>query len=393
MSQAEPRSGPSRGLIALMAAACGAIVANLYYAQPLIALIGPELGLSESAASLVVTVSQLGYALGLVLLVPLGDQLENRALVVGTAAAGALALALAGLSGSGTAFLVASFVVGVTSTSVQMMIPIAASLADEKRRGEVVGTMMSGLLLGILLARPAASFAAHHLGWRAVFFAAAGLEAVLVLLLWRSLPRRMPTPSGGYGQLVASLWPILRDTPILRWRALLQGCLFGSFTLFWTAVPLQLSGPTFGLSQDAIGLFALCGVAGAAVAPFVGRAADRGFGRAMSWAAIGLTLAAFMAACLGAGSILVLALAAVILDAGVQMNQVVAQRVIYGLSDAMRNRMNGLYMALFFIGGAIGSALVSPVFVQAGWHGIAATGIAAALLASVAFSLAPRRER
>lgn len=389
-SSSDPSAGPSAGLTLVLALACGLIVANIYYAQPLVGLIGPAIGLGEGAASLVVTLGQIGYALGLLLLVPLGDRVENRRLVVLTTGSGVLALLAAATASSEAVFLAAALVVGLTSASVQMLVPIAAHLAPDRMRGRVVGNVMSGLILGILLARPAASLIAHHFGWRAVFGTAAALQAVLALVLWRALPTRVPHPHGSYGDLIRSLWPILRDHPLLQRRIVYQACLFGGFTLFWTAVPLELASPRFGLDQTGIAIFALCGASGAIAAPIAGRLADRGYSRAATGAAMLLALAAFALAWTGAASVVALGLAGIVLDAGVQLNQIIGQRAIYSLGPAIRSRVNGVYMAIFFLGGALGSALASPVQVQAGWRGVAALGIGVALLALAAFGFARR---
>jgi predicted MFS family arabinose efflux permease len=267
-------------LTLVLAAACGLIVANLYYAQPLIALIAHDLAMPEAAASLIVTLSQLGYVLGLVLLVPLGDLIENRRLVTSVLCVTAVALLAAALAPASLAMLAAVLLIGATSVVAQMLVPFAAHLAPEASRGKVVGHVMSGLLLGILLARPVASLVADHAGWRAMFFASAAAMAALALALTRLLPQCRPIAAIGYGTLLASLWEVLRDIPLLRRRAAYQAALFGIFSLFWTAVPLLLASPRFGFSQSGIAGFALAGAAGAFAAPIAGRIADRGWTRA-----------------------------------------------------------------------------------------------------------------
>lgn len=378
--------GPSRGLVFVLALAVGLIAANIYYAQPLVGLIAPDLGLPEAAASLVVTLSQIGYAIGLILLVPLGDQVENRRLVLCCVAGAVLALAGAALAASGPVFLLLALVVGTGSTAVQMLVPIAAHLAPDASRGRLVGNVMAGLLLGILLARPAASLIANAFGWRAVFGVAAAANLVIAAILWRALPVRRPTPVASYGHLIASLWPILRDTPVLRRRIVYQGCMFGAFTLFWTAVPLHLAGPAFGMTQGGIALFALCGASGAAAAPVAGRLGDRGHSGRVTLLAMVLVLAAFGLAWSGAGSVIALAISAILLDAGVQMNQITGQRTLYALAPAMRSRVNGIYMATFFLAGALGSALASPLTTHLGWSGLALVGAAFPVVALAAFA-------
>lgn len=377
----------SAGMTTLLAVACGLSAANIYYAQPLIGLIAPAVGLGDKAASLIVTVTQVGYCLGLVLLVPLGDLVENRSLTFWTLSGAAAALAAAALAPSATAFLGAALLIGVASTAAQMLVPIAAHLAPDASRGRTIGNVMSGLLLGIMLARPFSSLIADALGWRAVFGVSALAIAVLAFALRALLPERRPTVDHGYVALIASLWTLLRDTPVLRRRAAYQAALFAAFSLFWTAVPLELAGPTFGLSQRGIALFAFAGAAGALSAPIVGRLADRGWGRASSVVSMAAVAAAFLVAELGAsGSMMALLAGAVLLDAGVQGNQVASQRVIYALGDKARSRLNGLYIATFFVGGAVGSSIASLAFALGGWERVSWIGLVFPVIALTLFA-------
>lgn len=375
----EHDGGPSTGLILLLAISCGMAVANIYYAQPLIGLIAPSIGLGPAVAGLVVTLTQLGYCAGLILLVPLGDLVENRRLVALTLAGSTLALLGAGFATSAPVFLLASLLVGIASVAVQMLVPLAAHMTPEAKRGQVVGKVMSGLLLGILLARPASGLIADHFGWRAVFILSAVLMAGLTVILSRRLPERRPHPQAGYGALLRSLWPVLRDTPILRRRAAYQTAQFCNFSLFWTAVPLHLMESPFHLSQSGIALFALAGAAGALVAPLAGWLADRGLTRPSTALAFAMVLCAFAIAWLGRDSLIALVAAAIILDAGVQITQIQGQRAIYTLRPEIRSRLNGLYMAIFFLGGALGSTMASLLFTHGGWTGVAWFGAAVAL--------------
>lgn len=371
--------------VLLIAAACGLIAANLYLAQPLIGLIGPELGLSPAGAGLIVTMTQVGYGLGLLFVVPLGDLFENRRLILGVLALGILAALGLALARSPHLFLLLCFLIGIGSVSVQILVPLAAHLAPPAMRGRVVGRVMSGLLLGIMLARPAASLVTELAGWRAVFLGAAGLLVLLALLLALRLPSRRPEARLGYGALIRSMVRLVRDTPLLRRRALYQALMFGSFSLFWTTAPLYLASPTFGLSQGQIALFALAGVAGAIAAPLAGAAADRDLGGPGTAIAMLSGVVAYLVSHLGgAGSALGLAglvACGVLLDFGVTGCLVFSQRAIYGLSDEARNRLNGLFMATFFGGGAIGSALGAWVYAHAGWGATALVGMAAPALA------------
>lgn len=366
----------SRSLVMLMALACGVVVANIYYAQPLVGLIGPAVGLSPETASLVVTLTQVGYGAGLVLLVPLGDLLENRRLVVVTLCSTVAALLVAAVAPSASLFLAAAFLIGVTSVAVQMLVPLAAHMAPEASRGQVVGNVMSGLLLGILLARPVSSLIADSLGWRAVFGLSAVVMVGFAVLLWRVLPQRRPNSRSGYGTLIGSLGRLLSRTPVLQRRTVYQTMMFASFSLYWTSVPLLLAGAPFHLSQRGIALFALSGAAGALVAPIAGRIADRGWTRPATGFALAMAALSFFVARAGEGSIALLVLAGLLLDMGVQMNMVLGQRAIYSLGAETRSRMNAIYMAIFFLGGAAGSALAGYAFAVGGWEPVTWIGFA-----------------
>jgi len=364
-------------MIFLFACACGLVVANLYYAQPLISLIAPEIGLQESAASLIVTLTQLGYCIGLILLVPLGDLLENRKLVIFTICGAILALFIAMLAPTAGWFLFSSLIIGIGSVGVQMLIPIAAHITPEDRRGRTIGNIMSGLLLGIMLARPISSLIAHSFGWRAVFGASALLLILLAIILWFLLPIRKPKSNHHYFSLIGSLWTLLVHTPTLRRRALYQAALFASFTLFWTITPILLAGPLFNLSQQGIALFALAGALGVIAAPIAGRIADHGHTKIATGFSLATVAIAFLLAQMGGhGSLAALVIAGILLDLGVQSNVVLGQRTIYLLGADIRSRLNALYMAIFFAGGAIGSGIASLAYVYGGWSLVAWIGFA-----------------
>ena len=364
----------------LMAAACGLIVANLYFAQPLISLIAADVGLDKSAASLIVTLTQGGYCAGLLLLVPLGDLIENRRLILTALCAVIVALVLAASAPSASLFLAASLFIGISAVAVQMLVPLAAHMAPDAKRGSVVGNVMSGLLLGIMLSRPVSSFIANAFGWRAVFGCSAIVMVLLLLVLRRLLPQRQPDASHTYPELIGSLWALLRDTPILRRRAAYHAALFASFTLYWTVVPVLLAGPHFHFTQGGIGLFALAGASGVLSAPLAGRMADRGWSRIGTGVALVSVIIGFALAHFGAvgekGALLPLLFGGVLLDLGVQANLVLGQRAIYALGAHARSRLNGLYMALFFAGGAVGSAISSTTYLHGGWEAVSWVGMA-----------------
>ena len=374
-----------QALVMLFALCCGAIVANLYYAQPIIELIAPDVGLSAERASLIVSLTQIGYALGLLFLVPLADLLESRRLMLITTAAALLCLLAAAFANQPDLFLGLALLIGLSSVSVQMLIPLAANLAPEASRGRVVGNIMSGLLLGILLARPLASLIAGEFGWRAVYLMAAALMLVITGVIATTIPRHAPSHKASYGQLLASLVHLLRRYPTLRRRALYQGLMFASFSLFWTVAPLELSRH-LGLSQQDIALFALAGAIGAVAAPIAGRLADAGHTWRASLVALILAPLAFAPNLLDAGlGWIGLVATAIVLDFAVQMSMVLGQRSIYTLEPQSRARLNALYMTSIFVGGAIGSALASPIYERFGWSGTALLAAGLPLLALLVF--------
>ncbi|WP_430241273.1 MFS transporter [Neorhizobium sp. DAR64861/K0K2] len=363
-----------------MAAAAGLIAANLYYAQPLAGPIAASIGLSESATGLIVTLTQIGYGLGLLFMVPLGDLVENRRLIILMISATSVALIAAGLSTTPLPFLAASLAIGITSTAVQMIVPFAANLAPEESRGRVVGNVMSGLMIGIMMARPVASFIAGFSSWHTVFFLSAAVMVAVGLVLSVRLPRRMPKTTLRYPGLIASMGRIYTTQPLLRRRSFYQFAQFFAFSLFWTVTPLLLAGPAFQLGQGAIAIFALVGVAGAVASPIAGRLADRGLGRPATAFGILAVVAAFLMTHIAPeGStiaLMMLGLAAIALDFGVSMTLVIGQRSIYGLDAELRSRLNGLFMATFFVGGALGSAIGAWAYAQGGWLAASAIGLA-----------------
>jgi predicted MFS family arabinose efflux permease len=374
-------------LMLLVAAACGLIVANIYYAQPLVGLISQAVGLRPEAAGLIVTLTQVGYGAGLLFVVPMGDLFENRRLVLILLALLIVALGAAATVSQPSAFLACSLMIGFTSVAVQVLVPYASHLAPEAIRGRVVGNVMSGLLFGIMLARPVASMVTHLWSWQAVYAASAVLMLALGVVLRLLMPPRRPQAATGYAALLGSLGGIVARFEVLRRRALYQAGMFGAFSVFWTVTPLYLSSPAFGLTQRGIAIFALVGVAGAVAAPIAGRVADRGrIGPASAFCMLAGVVSFAMTLLAPAGSVLGLGLlvaAAVLLDFGVSGNLVLGQRAIFGLGAELRSRVNGLYMATFFLGGAAGSALGAWSYARYGWPGAALVGMsmpAAALL-------------
>ena len=380
----------SPGLTLLLATACGLIVANLYYAQPLVEPIRSALNMPAAAAGLIVTLTQIGFGLGLLLLVPLADKVENRALVLGLIGLATICLLAQALAPTAAVFLAAALGIGLGSVAVQVLVPYASHMAPEAVRGRVVGNVMSGLMFGIMLARPVASFVTEVLSWHAIFLISALVMIALAAVLSRSLPPRRPAAPPGYGELLASMARLVREEPLLRRRALYQAGMFGVFTLFWTCAPLLLLGPAYGLSQNGVALFALAGVSGAVSAPIAGWVADRGFGGwgtalAMcgSSAAMLATLAAPHGTAVGLG---ILVAAGVLVDFCTTATMVISQRMLFLLHPDLRARINGIYMATFFMGGALSSAVGGWAYASGGWPRVVMIGVAVPLAALAYFA-------
>jgi predicted MFS family arabinose efflux permease len=377
----EPDISP--GMVMLLAAATGLIVANLYYAQTLVGPISAATGLSAEAAGLIVTLTQIGYTLGLLFIVPLGDLLENRRLIFTGLLFTSAMLVIAAFSTSAWLFLAAALGIGLGSVAAQIIVPFAAHLSKEATRGATVGKVVSGLLLGIMLARPVASLVADATNWHVVFGGAALIVLAVALILRAKLPVRVPESNITYPKLLASLWHLFLTTPVLRRRAAYHAGLFGSFSLFWTVTPLMLAGPQFHLSQTGIAIFALVGMAGAVASPIAGRLADAGHTLMATAAALALGVIAFAlpmfapeSSALRNVSLGVLVVASIVLDMGVAANLVLGQRAIFSLGAHVRSRLNGVYFALFFAGGALGSALGGWMYAAHGWHAALLTGMA-----------------
>ncbi|SEK53113.1 Predicted arabinose efflux permease, MFS family [Paenibacillus sp. cl141a] len=376
-------------IMLILAVACGLIVANLYYTQPLVESISSSIGLSSGAAGGIVTLTQIGYGIGLLFIVPLGDLLENRKLVVTLLMLTAVVLIFAAAARNAALFLAASLFIGVGSVAAQILVPYAAHLSPEETRGRNVGNVMSGLLLGIMLARPVSSLVDNYFGWHAIFMMSSAILFVLALVLIKVLPARKPQTSDHYPAILSSMLRLLKTTPILRRRALYHAFLFGMFSLFWTTVPLVLTSPLYHFSSAGVALFALAGVSGAAAAPLAGRFADKGLIRPATGISIVLVILSGLLPIVFAGgsllSIVILVFAAILLDMGVSANLVLGQRAIFTLGAEVRSRLNGLYMAIFFAGGAIGSAAGGWAYAMGGWKAAMWLGVLFPALALIYF--------
>jgi predicted MFS family arabinose efflux permease len=356
-------------LTGVLAVACGLSVANIYYAQPVLEALAHSFGTSEGTVTVVVTLSQIGYAIGLVFVLPLGDLLQIRRLTPLMLTIAAVALLVTGASPDLAIFMIGYLVVGTFSTVAQILVPFAANLAPEATRGEIVGRVMGGLLLGILLARTISAEVAALLGWRAIFYISAGLMLALAVVLARYLPAREPDHHAGYGSLMKSVGHYAVTLGPLRRRAACQSLMFVAFSAYWSTVSYVLIDKHH-FSQAGIGIFALVGATGAAIAPVAGWLSDRGFGR---WGS-GITLAAgtlaMVVAGLGQSSVILLGLGGVLLDIGVQGHQIFSQQEIYSLAPEARARINTVYMGTVFIGGAVGSALAGVLHSSSGFGGV-----------------------
>ncbi|MDE1916797.1 MAG: MFS transporter [Sphingomonadales bacterium] len=360
-----------------MAAATGLAVANIYYNQPMLGLI--EADLPGTAAGFVPTVTQLGYALGLFLLVPLGDLVERRGLILAQFIALALALVAAAMAPSGPALLVGSLMVGTLATVAQQIVPLAAHVAPEIRRGAVIGKVMAGLLLGILLSRTLAGFVAQQAGWRSMFWLGVPLAVSAAVLSRVMLPVSRPESSLSYPRLLASLWHLWRDLPVLRRATLTQGLLFAAFSAFWSMLALQVQH--LGHGPSVAGLFGIVGAVGVLAAPAAGHLADR---QGPSAAIVGgtvLTIAGWAITGLLHG-LTGLALGCIVLDLAVQGALISHQHLVFALRPDARARLNTLFMGGMFLGGAAGSALALVAWRAMAWPGVCLLGGA---LAAVAF--------
>ncbi|MFF7637543.1 MFS transporter [Kitasatospora sp. NPDC008050] len=366
--------GLSRPLVLLLATACGLVVANNYYAQPLLPALADSLRVSSGVAGLCITVNQLGYALGLVLLVPLGDLLAPRRLVVTMLAVDTLALASAALAPGPGTLLAALAVVGLTGSAASVLIPLATSLAREEQRGQVVGTLMSGLLLGVLLARTASGALDQLAGWRAVYGFAAAATAVLAPALRLCLPNLPAGRGQSYPRLLASVATLVRTEPLLRRRMACGALAFGCFQLLWTGLPFLLSDRPYHYSAATIGLFGLLGAAGALGAQPIGRLQDRSLAHPATGLLV-LTLALAWAALAGGHHLLPLIVGILLLDVGAQGLNVLNQARIYTFPVALRSRVTTAYMTAYFLGGAVGATAAATLYATAGWLGSCLTGL------------------
>lgn len=376
----ESASGISPFLLYFMATACALVVANIYYCQPLLGRFAEYFDTSDNAASWVNICSQLGYGLGIFLIVPLGDRMIRRKLLTYMVGAAAVLLAGAALAPNIYVLYIFSMLVGAASTACQVFVPLAAHLATDSNRGRVIGTVMGGLLSGILLSRTLSGFVADAWGWRSIYWIAAGLMLVTSILIYRFIPTEQPAFKGTYRSLLQSLWALLRQEKLARQSSWIGGCLFGSVAVFWSTLAFFLEKPPFSYALATIGLFGIAGMSGALISPQAGRMADqRGSLFPMR---IGLILMVLGYGLLfpSAHSIFWLIGGIVLIDMGLQLAHIPNLSRMSSLAPEARTRLNTIYMTSFFIGGTIGSVVGSIAWGLYGWPGVCTTGLLFAIL-------------
>lgn len=395
-SNATPALSPLK--IFFFATVVGILIFNVFASQVLVGSIAKGLGLGASG-NLVPTITALGYALGLLLIVPLADVVENRRLVVTMATTCALALLAAAITPSAPLFLFLCLVSGAASSLIQILVPLVGVLAPAEHRGRILGNVMSGLMIGIMLSRPLGTLVGEHFGWRAVYVLAAVMVGAVIVPLRSVLPVRVPAAHVGYFAAVKSLGTLLRREGILRVNALTAALVMASFNVFWTAIATRLASEPFHLSARELAIFGVVGTTGAVSAPLMGRMGDRGWTRVASLLADVAVVGAFVLAAWSSTrsawvGIAGLVGAAVLLDFGAVGDQTLGRRAINMLDPAAIGRRNGLFVGIFFLGGAIGSGAVGPAEAAAGWSGVCIVGGAfgvAALLVSLFFGRVPAK--
>ncbi|MCX6546695.1 MAG: MFS transporter [Acidobacteria bacterium] len=388
MSTATESQGLSLPLVLIMAAATGLAVASNYFAQPLLPTLAVDLHLSTAQAGGIVTTAQLGYATGLLFIVPLGDLFERRALITLMSVLSAAGLLTVALAPNLTLVLVGTALTGLFSVVAQILVPYAATLASPDQRGKVVGTVMSGLLLGILFARTVAGALTSLGTWRTVYFVGAGAMVGVAFVLRRALPKHHQPVDLSYFRLILSIFALFREEPVLRLRALLGAAAFGTFSVFWTSMAFLLAGPPHRLSPSSIGLFGLVGAAGALAASSAGRLADRGKGHWATGGGLALLLVSWVPLALVGRSMGVFLAGVLLLDFAIQGIHISNQAAIYRIRPEARNRLTAAYMTSYFLGGAAGSLASAAAFSRFGWLGVVVVGAAFSASGGVAWLLA-----
>ena len=382
----------SRGIVLAMATTCAFSVANIYYNQPILPELARSFGVPESSAGIVPTVTQAGYAAGLIFLAPLGDRFERRRVVLVMTACLMLSLIAASLAPTLMVLSIVSFIIGMFSTLAQQVVPMAAHLAEPERRGSIVGMVMSGLLIGILGARTFAGIVADTLGWRATFLIAAAFMAAIGFMVRMTFPTAAPTSSLSYPQLIRSPWRILVEEPVIAEASCIGALLFAAFSVFWSTLALYLDSPAYRLGATVAGAFGLLGIAGAAAAPLSGKFADKGRAHTAIGLGIVCTALAFVSMGWFGAHLAGLIIGVLLLDFGVQAAQISNQSRIYAIRPEARSRITTVYIGLYFVGGSLGSAAGTIAWSMFGWMGVSAVGLVLPLIALTIHLIAARKK-
>lgn len=395
LSCAESRAaGPlSSATVFLMATACAFAVATLYYNQPLLPEMGASFGRSGADAGLIATLTQLGYAGGLLLFVPLGDRVDRRRLILTLLVLNIMSLLAVAVSTSFTMLATASVAVGGTAVTAQVIIPAISGLAAPERRGRIVGSLLSGLSAGLLFARTLSGFVGAHAGWRTMYLIAVGIDVALMVIVLLRLPRIEHASTASYPALLASLWTLVRQEPVLRVACMTGFLMFAAFSSLWGTLAALVARPPYGFGPDIAGAFGFVGVVGLVASPYVGRAVDRFGARAILAAGAVTVLVAFCCIAGAERHVLLLVLAMALLDIGNRAGLVSNQSRIYALSTEARSRLNTVFMTCYFLGGATGAGVAAAVAEPFGWQGLAVTGMGFALAALAVHATLGRGER
>ena len=372
-------------LILLLSITCGVVVANMYYIQPIGTKVAASLSVSTSAIGILTMLTQLGYALGLLFLVPLGDVVDRPKLIIRMAALSAISLLAAFFAPSFTLFACASFLIGLLSIVPQIIIPYGAVLAGPKARGKVMGTLLSGLLVGILLSRTVSGIVASLFSWRMIYLFALVLVAILTGLLYWKMPRTQikTTSSVSYLESLKSLPYLVKTQRLLREASISGFFMFGTFSIFWSTLIFYISSPVYHWGTFEAGILAIFGLSGAVAAPIVGRLSDSYSERKIVGMGLAMQTLSFVALLVAGSHLVVLLVAIILLDVGNQFGQVANQTRVQGLGEAASNRNNTVFMFMYFIGGATGSLLGTTMWQQFGWLGVTLTGLAFQLCAYI----------
>jgi len=375
-----------------MAIATGLIVANLYYCQPLIILIAKEFAIPEDQAGTITYLTQAGYAIGMFFMVPLGDKLERKKQIQFTTLAAVVALIIAATASNFRMLQIASFLIGAASIVPQLILPLSASLASPEQRGKVIGTVMSGLLVGILISRTVSGFIGAWLGWRGMFWIAAVVCLLIVVVIQKKFPVNKPDFKGSYGELLQSLFSLIKTQPMLREATLINALSFAQFGAFWTTMVLLLSGDPFNFNSATIGLFGIVGASGALAAPLVGKLGDKGNPRVVIGYGCLLLLISFIVFYFSSESMIGIMIGIVFIDVGLQSVHISNQTRVYSLLPEARNRVNTVYMSFSFLGTALGSAFGLWLWNFGKWHAFSIGGAMLSVASIIIYALTYKRK-